>query len=122
MRKLTIWVPTRSDTNRPVQSQDGWVTIRVAICVALEKKKINIFVFSFFLVNYNLRPGLYSSNNYFGSRVFSNFTIVGNGNSPVQELQKSVLDRLNEIICSLDNVTCMVAYEYLDETLLATNT
>ena len=54
--------------------------------------------------------------------MFSNFTIVGNGNSPVQELQKSVLDRLNEIICSLDNVTCMVAYEYLDETLIATNT
>ena len=27
MRKLTIWVPTRSDTNRPVQSQKmarGW--------------------------------------------------------------------------------------------------
>ena len=33
--------------------------------------------------------------------MFSNFAIVGNGNSPVQELQNSVLDYVNEIICSL---------------------
>ena len=43
-------------------------------------------------------PGLYSSDN----SAFSNFTIVGNGNSSVQELQNSVFGRLNEIMCSLD--------------------
>ena len=66
--------------------------------------------------------------------MFLNFTIVGNGNSPVQELQNSVLGCLNEIICSLDKsmfhvavnlLQCniyVVAYENLDETLIATNT
>ena len=41
--------------------------------------------------------------------MFSNFTIVGNGNSPVQELQNSVLGCLNEIICSLDKSIFHVA-------------
>ena len=66
--------------------------------------KINIFAFSFFMVYNNLRPirFIVNSDNSFGSRVFSNFTIVGNGNRPVQALQNSVLGCLNEIICSLD--------------------
>ena len=44
------------------------------------------FHFSWFITTEDL-SGLYSSDNSFGSRVFSNFTIVGNGNCPVQELQ-----------------------------------
>ena len=51
-------------------------------------QNINIFVFSIFLVYNNLcLSGLYSSDNSFGSRVFWNFTIEGNGNSSVQELK-----------------------------------
>ena len=44
----------------------------------------------------------YSSAIFFGSRVFSNFTIMGNGNRSVEELQNSDLSGLNWIICSLD--------------------
>ena len=65
---------------------DDQVKIRVAICVALEAK-----IFSFFLIYNNLIP----LRLYFGSHVFSNFTIVGNGDRSVQELQNSVLDCLN---------------------------
>ena len=42
------------------------------------------------------------NDNSFGPLVFSNFTLVGNGNDPVQEIHNSVLGCLNEIICSLD--------------------
>ena len=52
--------------------------------------------------------GLYSSDYSFGSLVFSNFTIVGNGNSSAQELRNSVLGCLNEIICSLYNHCSML--------------
>ena len=47
--------------------------------------------------------GLYSSANSFGSHMFSNFTIEGNGDSSVnlKELQNSVLGCLNEIICTM---------------------
>ena len=49
------------------------------------------FHFSWFIINLDI-SGSYTSDDSFGSRVFSNFTIVGNGNSSIQELQNSVLD------------------------------
>ena len=59
------------------------------------------FDFSCFIITSDLST-LYSSDYSFGSLVFSNFTIVGNGNISVKQLQNSVLGCLNESICSLD--------------------